>query len=266
MIEINVSPVAFYLGSLEVRWYGIMLALAVVVLILWAFLQIRRGAKLTYDQVLTAAIIAIPSAIIFSRLLHVVDLWEFYSQNPGEIIGFSGLTIYGAILGAAIGVWVYSRFNDLNFAYMADIITPGILLAQAIGRVGCLLNGCCYGTESEVFCSIVYSNPESFGPIGNAVHPTQVYEIIFLLLTFVSIYRLQHRLLPLGSLFAVYLSFYAVWRFAIGFVRENTIFALGLEQSQLISVIVLVITVPWIIKNTRFKKSNEGNHKKIMGS
>ena len=143
MIEIGISPVAFTIGSMEVGWYGIMVALAILVLVLWLIRGVRKGARLSYDTVLTAALIAIPSGVIFSRLLHVVDRWDYYSQNPGQIIGFEGLTIYGAILGAALAVWIYSQFSNFQFGYVADLAVPGILLAQAIGRVGCTLNGCC---------------------------------------------------------------------------------------------------------------------------
>ncbi len=90
MITLNIDPVAFTIGSLAVRWYGIMIALAILVLVLWLVRAIRKGADISYDTLLTAALVAIPSAVIFSRLLHVIDKWSFYSQNPGQILGFSG--------------------------------------------------------------------------------------------------------------------------------------------------------------------------------
>ena len=158
-----------------------MMALGVAVLILWAFLQVKRGAKLTYDNLLGAALVGIPSGIIFSRLLHVVDGSQnirLISRNPATIIGGEGLTIYGAILGAALGVWIYCRLNKLNFGYLADVITPGIILAQVLGRVGCTINGCCYGTTAtNLPWALIYTNPNSFAPIGTPTQPTVVYEI-----------------------------------------------------------------------------------------
>jgi len=141
MIEINIDPVAFTIGSIEIRWYGIMIALGILVLVLWTLWQVKKGAKLSYDTVIILAIVGIPSGIIFSRLLHVIDRWEFYSHNPGQIIGGEGLTIYGAILGAVLGTWIYSKFRPFNYGYAADLVAPGIILAQAIGRVGCTING-----------------------------------------------------------------------------------------------------------------------------
>jgi phosphatidylglycerol:prolipoprotein diacylglycerol transferase len=255
-INININPVLFTFGGLEVRWYGVMMALGVAVLILWAFNQVRRGAKLTYDNLLGAALVGIPSGIIFSRLLHVIDLWSYYSQNPGQIIGGEGLTIYGAILGAALGVWIYSRFNKLNFAYLADVITPGIILAQVLGRVGCLFNGCCYGKEliGSPF-NIVYTNPDSFAPIGFPVQPTQFYEILFLLAVFAVIMIFRSKFKPDGVQFMFYLGMYSLWRIGIGFLRVGTPFAFGLEQAQVIGIVTAVICVSMIAYRVRKAKS-----------
>ena len=111
MITIGIDPVAFRIGALEVRWYGIMVALAILVLVLWTMWQVKKGARITNDMVFTAALVGIPSGVIFSRLLHVIDQWVYYWQNPGQIIGGEGLTAWGAVLGAAIGSWIYSRFG-----------------------------------------------------------------------------------------------------------------------------------------------------------
>jgi phosphatidylglycerol:prolipoprotein diacylglycerol transferase len=251
MIEININPIAFTIGSIEVWWYGVMIALGVIALILWSIWQVRKGAtKVTYDNILTAALIAIPSGVIFARVLHVIDRWDYYSAHPGQIIGGEGLTIYGAVLGAALGVWIYSRFSNFKFAYMADLIAPGIVLAQAIGRVGCIINGCCYGIATNLPWAIAYVHPinKSFGVSG--VHPTQAYEIIFLLVLFVVLLLLKNRLRPVGSLFLVYLGGYSLWRFAVGFIREGTDFIIpGLHQAQVIGLIVLAAVIFMLVRN-----------------
>lgn len=243
MFYLPVSPIAFTIGTISVRWYGIMVALAVLTVVLWAFREVRRGARLTYDTVLNAALVGIPSGIIFSRLFHVIDYWSYYSQHPAEIVGGSGLSIYGAVLGAALGIWVYSRFRNISFSYLADVLAPGIILAQAIGRVGCTLNGCCYGLETDSFCAIIYTNPQSFGPIGVPVYPTQIFEIVYNLIVFAVLLRLKGRFQPDGSLFLIYLTLYALWRFGIDFIREGKPFLFGLHEAQVIAVIVLIIAV-----------------------
>jgi phosphatidylglycerol:prolipoprotein diacylglycerol transferase len=135
-IDININPVAFTVGHIDIGWYGIMVALAVITLVAWALVSVKRGSGFTYNTVINAAIVGIPSGIIFSRLLHVIDLWDYYSQHPSQIIGGSGLSIWGAVLGVALGVWIYSRFSKISFGRLADVVAPGIILAQAIGRVG----------------------------------------------------------------------------------------------------------------------------------
>ncbi len=212
-----------------------------------------KGARISYDTVFMAAIVGIPSGVVVSRLLHVIDLWDYYSQNPGQIVGGSGLTIYGAILGATLGIWVYSKFSRFQFGYLADLIAPGLILAQIIGRVGCTINGCCYGMEAPTWLpwSVVYTHPDSLAPIGMAVHPTQPYEIIYLAIIFVVVFKLKDRLRSDGSLFLVYLALYSVWRLGIDFIRDGTPFLLGLHQAQVIAIVTLAVTIPLLILRTR---------------
>ena len=251
MIEIGIDPVAF----LNVRWYGIFVTLAIIVIILWLVWQVRRGANLSYNTVFTAALVGIPSGIVLARLLHIIDLWDYYIQNPGEIIGGSGLTIYGAILGAALGIWIYSRFSKSQFGYLADLIMPGLILAQVVGRIGCTVNGCCYGLPTSLPWGIVYTHPDSLAPHNIPLHPTQPYEIIYLLVIFGVVLMLRGRLKPDGSLFLIYLGLYSVWRIGIDFLRVGTPFLLGLHQAQVIGIIVLAITIPLLVYKTRGVKT-----------
>jgi len=260
MIEINIDPVAFSIGSVEIRWYGIMIGLGVLVLVLWTLWQVRKDKFLPFETVITLAIVGIPSGVIFARLLHVIDRWEFYSHNPGQIIGGEGLTIYGAILGAILGTWIYSKFRPFNYGYGADLMAPGIILAQAIGRVGCTINGCCYGTPTSLPWGISYTHPNSVGFGVSGVHPTQVYEIIFLLLLFGIVMMLKGRLKPDGSLFLVYLGGYSLWRIGIDFIREGTPFLFGLHQAHVIGIIVVVVAILILIRRrVRWVKSEQCN-------
>jgi len=271
MIHINVDPIAFHIGSVSVAWYGIMVALAVITLIVWAMLAVRRGANLTYNTVINAAIVGIPSGVIFSRFLHVIDNIVVaklhpelalsgavidYTRHPGQIIGGEGLSIYGAVLGAALGIWIYSRITRKNFAYLADVLAPGIILAQAVGRVGCTLNGCCYGVACNLPWAISYTGPGHNQAIIS-VHPTQIYEIIYNLIVFGILIALRKRFRPDGSLFLIYLTFYAAWRLGIDFIREGNPFLFGLHEAQVISIIVLIITITLLAWRTRWVKKGE---------
>jgi len=273
MITISIDPIAFHIGAYEVRWYGIIIALAVGALILWMWRQIRtRWAELPKPPEVTVIVPAILSGIVVSRLFHVIDRWDYYSQNPGQIFGGGGLSIYGAIIGASLFFLIYSKVRHYQFGFFADLVAPGIILAQAIGRIGCLINGCCFGEVCEVAApswlpwGIVYTHPNSYAPLGVAVIPTQIYEIVFNLSLFGVLLKLRGRLKPDGSLFLFYLIAYSTWRFGIGFLREGTPFFFGLHQAQFIAIIVLAITIPILALRTwRFRQQAKLGLEKVDG-
>jgi len=220
------------------------------------------------------ALVGIPSGIVVSKLLHVIDNIVVaklhpelvltgevidYIQHPGLILSAGGLTAYGAVLGAALGIWIYSRFSDFKFGYFADLVAPAIILAQAIGRVGCTINGCCYGIETSLPWGVIYTHPNSLAPLGVAIHPTQIYEILYNLLVFAVLIILRGRFKPEGSLFLIYLSLYALWRVGMDFLRPGTPFLFGLHQAQIIAIIVLLITIPLMAYRTRWVSVEEGS-------
>jgi len=263
LITISIDPVAF----LNIRWYGIMIALAILVIVLWLLWRVRRGAKLSNNTILMAALVGIPSGVVASKLLHVIDNIVVaklhpelvvpggvvdYIQHPGLIFSAGGLTAYGAVLGAALGIWIYSRFSDFKFGYFADLVAPAIILAQAIGRVGCTINGCCYGIGTSLPWGVIYTHPNSLAPLGVAIHPTQIYEILYNLLVFAVLIILRGWFKPEGSLFLIYLSLYSLWRVGMDFLRPGTPFLFGLHQAQIIAIVVLLITVPLLALRTRW--------------
>ena len=258
MINIGVDPVAFTIGAVSIRWYGIFIALAIVWLVAWMAWQSKRGARITYDTVFAAALVGIPSGVIISRLLHVIDLWDHYVQNPGEIIGAGGLTAYGAVLGASLGIWVYCRIARVKIGYFFDLLAPAVIVAQAvIGRIGCVLNGCCFGDSCSLPWAITYTDPASLGFGVGAVHPTQVYEIIFGLIVFVVLVKLKGRFKPDGSLYLIYLGLYSAWRIGIDFLRPGTSFLFGLHQAQVIGIVVLLVVTPILVRRTRWISTKE---------
>ena len=259
MITVGVNPIAFQIGPIAVGWYGIMVTLAVITVVTWSLINVRRDKRITSDMVINAALVGIPSGIIGARLLHVIDFWDYYIHNPIKIIGGDGLTIWGAVLGAALGVWIYNFFSKHSFAHMADILAPGIILAQAVGRVGCTLLGDDYGFATSLPWGFVYTNPASPAIVMGITptHPVVLYEIIYNLIVFGVLFSLRKRLKPDGSLFLVYLSLYSIWRIASDFLRQGTDFLFGLHQAQFIGVIVLIICIVlMVVRKTRLVKED----------
>jgi phosphatidylglycerol---prolipoprotein diacylglyceryl transferase len=267
--------ISFNPEILGVRWYGIMVALGVATVVGWALWQANKG-KFSSDDALTAAIVGIPSGIVFSKIVHVIDNIVVaklhpelalsgavidYTQHPLRIFSGAGLSIEGAVLGAALGIWVYSRFHKhFSYGVLVDAIAPAIILSQAIGRIGCTINGCCYGLPTNLPWGIIYTNPNSEvarNLLGVAVQPTQVYEIIYNLIIFGVLLSLRNKFKPAGSLFMIYLSFYAAWRIGIDFIRDGNPFLFNLHQAQVIGIIILLVTIPLLVLKTRWVKKGE---------
>ena len=250
MITININPVAFSIGAFEVRWYGIMVVLAVVALIAIALREAKR-VGLAEEHIYSVGLWGIIGGIIVSRLLHVIDKWGYYMAHPGQIIGFEGLTVYGAVLGALLAVLIYCWVKKNSFWLLGDVIAPGAILGQAIGRIGCLMNGCCYGLPTSLPWGVVYTNPGSYCPLDETFQPTQIYHLIWNLIGFGILWSLRRRLKPQGSLFLLYLALYAAGDLSIRFVRVGEPFRSGMffnmQQAQLIGIIILLVTVPWLI-------------------
>jgi phosphatidylglycerol:prolipoprotein diacylglycerol transferase len=224
-----------------------MVLLAIVFLIWWsAYFAHKQGYN--KDFVLGAALWAIPLGFIGAKLVHVMDNLGYYIAHPAHIADGAGLAIFGAILGSMLGLYIHCRLRRVPFAPIADLAAPGIILAQAIGRVGCTINGCCYGLPSSLPWAVTWTHPNSYAPLGIAVHPTQVYELLWDLLVFgVLWWLLRGRLRPSGSLFAAYLTMYSLGSFLIRFLRGDvSAFAGIFNEGQVISLLVFVVAASFL--------------------
>lgn len=246
MIHINIDPVAFSVGIFEVRWYGIMVVLAIVAVIAISLLEAKR-VGLAEDHIYNMGLWAIIGGILVSRLFHVIDKWDYYMANPAQIVRFEGLTVYGAVIGALLAVLLYCWVKKISFWQVGDVVAPGAIMGQAIGRIGCFLNGCCYGLPTSLPWGVVYTNPGSYCPLNEQFQPTQIYHMLWNLIAFGILWSLRRRLKPQGSLFLLYLALYAAGDLSIRFVRVGEPFLFGMQQAQLIGIVILVVTVPWLI-------------------
>ena len=212
------DPVAFTLGSLSVRWYGIMAALGFLAAS-WMIFHLRHlVANLTEDRASGVLFTAMVAGIAGGRIFYVVQFYERdFAHRPWYMmlrIDQGGLVFYGGMILATLAIIVYSRLTKLDLLRLLDIFAPALPLAHACGRIGCFLNGCCYGCPTESAFGVHYpvgSEPfQRYG--GAALHPVQLYEAGENLLVAILMYALVRRTRR-GTPTAMYLIVYGILRF-----------------------------------------------------
>jgi phosphatidylglycerol:prolipoprotein diacylglycerol transferase len=187
-------------------------------------------------------LVVILSAVVGARLFHILfyDLQNTLA-NPGELLRFrqTGLVFYGGLVFAVAASVIYSKWKHVSLPVVADIAAPSIAIGQAIGRLGCLMSGCCYGRPASIPWAI------KFPYLDYMRHPTQIYEMLATLAIFVALMLFRKHKTIDGQVIWLYLVLYAVARFVIEFFRgDNPRILMGLTISQVIGVLVLIAAVP----------------------
>jgi len=257
MLTISVNPVAFTIGSLEVRWYGIIIAIAVAMLVV----TIPREAKrlgITRD-LYSLFFCCIIGGLIGGRLAYVIYDWEHFIANPRDIIGFAGVAQNGMIIGVIVAALIYMRVTRMRFSMLlsiGDAVAVGTPLALAIGRIGCTINGCCYGIPApNLPWAVVYTHPNSLAPLNVPMHPTEIYHLLWNLIVFAIVWRLRGKFRPEGSLLFFFFCLFVAGDFGIRFLRTDVPVLWGLRQAQVLDLAILAIFLPWlIIRMRRFQK------------
>ena len=167
----DINSVAFSIGSFEIAWYAIILTLGIVTAVAYTMWRAKQ-VGISYDDIIDYALFVVPSGIIGARVYYVLTSLEKY-DSFWEMINIrnGGIAIYGAIIGGAIAVFVVSKVKKIPFLVLADCCTPGIILAQSIGRWGNFANGEAFGYETDIFCRMGLSNSLT-GYELQYVHPT----------------------------------------------------------------------------------------------
>jgi phosphatidylglycerol:prolipoprotein diacylglycerol transferase len=243
-----VHPIAFYLGSLPIRWYGIMMAVAFLAG-LWTASRRARLVNVSSEVITDVTVWLMGGSIIGARFVYVTTYWkqEFAGGPFSEVfmIQHGGLVFYGGLIGAAVAGIGYLWWKQLPIWKIADILAPSIALGSAFGRVGCLLNGCCYGRECDLPWAIHF--PPTHETHGLPVHPTEIYDGLLNLLLYAGLAWLFRRRKFDGEILALYLIGYAICRSIVEFFRgdypPDHIHAGMFTPAQLLSVPILLAGV-----------------------
>ncbi len=210
--------IAFTIGSVTVHWYGVLLAVGMLIG-LWT--ASRRGLRdqIHPERIFDSGVWIILGAVVGARALYVVSYWDRLFQDPlfpaaawTEVfmVQRGGLVFYGGLIGGVAGGLLYVWWKKLPLWKFADALAPSIALGYVPGRLGCLMNGCCYGRETGLPWAVHY--PADHSTHGLGVHPSQVYDSLLNLALFLGLAWLHKRRKFEGQIFAVYFLGYAITR------------------------------------------------------
>lgn len=243
MLYLNIDPVAIHIGHFMVRWYGIFVALGLGVG-LWVTLREAKRKGIPTDHVSNAALWVVPAGIVGARLLHVIDDWPSHAADPWTIIGTDGLAIFGALIGGLLALIAYTRVHQVPLGRLLDAAAPAVPLGQAIGRIGCFINGCNYGWQTNGTWGVVWTSPDAMAPQNVPLQPAQLYELVWDALVFGIIWKLRTRVKAEGVLFVTYGALYSLGRFFISFLRADNLYFAELRQAQIIALATIGLAIP----------------------
>jgi phosphatidylglycerol:prolipoprotein diacylglycerol transferase len=241
------NPIAFNLGGIQVHWYGIIIASAVVLATILAVQEAKRR-RIDPDSIYDLILWALPVAIITARMYYVIFEWGYYQNHVDEIVRVwdGGIAIYGALIGAGIVVYLFCRANWIPVWLMLDIIAPVLIMAQGIGRWGNFMNQEAFGRiTSLTFLQSLHLPHFIIQQMlidGAYRQPTFLYESLWDILGFIVLMSLRHKkhLFKQGEVFLSYVIWYAFGRFFVEGMRTDSLMLLGIRVSQWLSVILFI--------------------------
>ena len=231
----------FYIGRFSVHGYGLMIGIGfILALFLGEYRAKKKGMK--EEAIIDLAIIAAVGGFLGAKILYIIVSLKEFLQNPLAVIGSEGFVVYGGIISGVLCCMLYCKVKKLKFLDYFDIVMPEVALAQAFGRIGCFLAGCCYGRETTSRFGVVF--PEGgLAPAGVKLIPTQLissagdFLIMIVLLLY---YRKNKKDGTPGNVGFLYMLLYGVGRFLVEFLRnDNRGGAWMFSTSQWISMVIV---------------------------
>lgn len=246
------NPIAFTLFGIEVRWYGIFIAIGAMLAIYFGEKLIERNPRIPKESIVDMSLLALPLGIVGARLYYVLFEWEYYSQHTSEIFAIrnGGLAIHGGLLVGAFVIFLFSKTKKVQFLDLLDMIVGGVALAQGIGRWGNFMNGEAHGGPTDL--------PWAIPVDGVMVHPTFLYESILDIgiFLFIYFYLSKRRKYP-GELSGAYLILYSIGRFFIEGLRTDSLYIGPLKTAQVMSLIGIAIGAFLLINVYRRKNTDD---------
>ena len=257
-------PILINIGSFNLYTYGLFMALGFLTA-MQVSKMIAKPHGISAEIITDIFFVILISALFGARLLYVIINFNSYRDNLLGIfhIWNGGLVFFGGFIAAVTACVIYFKKKNLKIFQTADIIAPGIALGHAVGRIGCLFAGCCYGKVCDLPIAIKFTNSDSLAPLNVFLHPTQIYSMISNLIIFFTLLWLQKRKKFDGMVFLIYIILYSLFRSIIEFFRGDFrgdfIFDF-ISMSQGIGFMVSLIAFVILIKLSRSSHGPKSNH------
>ncbi len=250
------GAVAIHIGPLAIRWYGVLIAAAVLLGTLLAQREAVRRRE-DPDQLLNVIVLTILVALVGARLYYVAFNWPYYSLHPAKILAVweGGLAIHGGLIAGGLAVFLYGRARRLPITTYLDILVPSVILGQAIGRWGNFFNQEAFGIPTDLPWRLYidpYHRPAHLAGF-EFFHPTFLYESLWDLAVFAVLYLVLRRRLEdrPGALTLCYFALYSVGRFIVEGLRIDSLMLGPLRAAQVMSAALFVASAAALVLRLR---------------
>lgn len=253
-LSFNPSRVAFSIGSKPIYWYGIIIAVGFLLAVYYAM---RRADQfgLTQDNIIDMLICAVPLAIIGARAYYCLFSWNLYKDDPIRVLYIweGGLAIYGGVIGAVIGLFLYTKVKKVKTSALLDIGGLGLLIGQSIGRWGNFMNREAFGAQTDSFLRMGLTDANG---ATIYVHPTFLYESVWNAIGLLILHFYSKRRKFDGQIFLMYLGWYGLGRMFIEGLRTDSLYvgASNLRVSQLLAGICFLAVVIFLVYDKIFRE------------
>lgn len=253
-LSFNPSRVAFSIGSKPIYWYGIIIAAGFLLAVYYAM---RRADQfgLTQDNIIDMLICAVPLAIIGARAYYCLFSWNLYKDDPIRVLYIweGGLAIYGGVIGAVIGLFLYTKVKKVKTSALLDIGGLGLLIGQAIGRWGNFMNREAFGAQTDSFLRMGLTDASG---ATIYVHPTFLYESVWNAIGLLILHFYSKRRKFDGQIFLMYLGWYGLGRMFIEGLRTDSLYvgSSNLRVSQLLAGICFLAVVIFLVYDKIFRE------------
>lgn len=245
------NPVAFSIGSYQIRWYGVFIGFAAILGMIIAYYNSKK-LKLDFEVIADGFLIVFPSAIIGARAYYVIFEFNDFKDNILSIFNIhtGGLAIHGGLIGALIAMVIYCRVKKINIVKYLDVIAPSLILAQAIGRWGNFMNGEAHGdaVSYEFISKFPLFIQKGMYIDGLYYNPTFLYESLWNAVIFVILIVLLYRKKNDGVVISFYIILYSVGRFFIEGLRTDSLMLGNIRMAQFVSLSLIVIGILYLAK------------------